>query len=121
MTQVTRRSERSSFRSWVAINTSRRSCPVDDGLAALIVDLTGGIQRLIIALWIAAHRVAFERKDDDLRIEDFTTAARTWLAPLAPAVAAIRSKDANAMSRYEDLVKRDTSFWAKFWKDAARP
>ena len=94
---------------------------VDENLARLIVDLTGGIQRLIIALWVAAHRVAFERSSDDLRLSDFTDAAATWLAPLAPAVEALRSKDANKMSRYEDLVRRDTTFWAKFWADAARP
>jgi hypothetical protein len=94
---------------------------IDDKVAQLIVELTGGIQRLIIALWIAAHRVAFERKTDDLRLDDFTTAAATWLAPLAPAVSALRAKDSNKMARYEDLVHRDTVFWAKFWHSATLP
>lgn len=93
---------------------------VDENLAELIIDLTGGIQRLIIALWFAAHRVAFERKEDDLRLSDFTQAASTWLAPLAPAIAALRSKDAGKMARYEDLIRRDTTFWAKFWEDATQ-
>lgn len=93
---------------------------VDDNLARLVVDLTGGIQRLIIALWVAAHRVAFERKSDDLRLSDFTDAASTWMSPLAPAIDALRSRDANKMSRYEDLIRRDTTFWAKFWADANR-
>jgi hypothetical protein len=93
---------------------------VDENLAELIIDLTGGIQRLIIALWFAAHRVAFERKEDDLRLSDFTQAASTWLAPLAPAIAALRSKDAGKMARYEDLIRRDTTFWAKFWEDATK-
>lgn len=92
---------------------------VDQALADLIVELTGGIQRLIIALWIAAHRVAFERKSDDLRIADFRTAAKTWLAPVAPAVAALHSKDAYRMAQYEDLIRRDTTFWQKFWQDTA--
>lgn len=94
--------------------------PVDENLARLIVDLTGGIQRVIIALWVAAHRVAFERTSDDLRLSDFTDAAATWLSPLAPAIEALRTKDANKMARYEDLVRRDTTFWAKFWADASR-
>ena len=94
---------------------------VDENLARLIVDLTGGIQRLIIALWVAAHRVAFERKSDDLRLSDFTDAAATWLSPLAPAIEALRTKDANKMARYEDLVRRDTTFWAKFWGEVSRP
>lgn len=84
--------------------------PVDENLARLILDLTGGIQRLIVALWIAAHRVAYERSTDDLRIEDFTRAADTWLA-------ALRSGDANRMAHYEDLVPRDTAFWAKMWSN----
>ena len=92
---------------------------VDENLARMIIDLTGGIQRLIIALWVAAHRVAFERKEDKLRLEDFAQAASTWLAPLAPAVAALQSKDADKMARYEDLIRRDTTFWAKFWERAA--
>lgn len=94
--------------------------PVDENLARLILDLTGGIQRLIIALWIAAHRVAFERSTDDLRLEDFARAADTWLAPLAPAITALRSGDANRMARYEDLVPRDTAFWAKMWSNLSR-
>lgn len=93
---------------------------VDENLAELIIDLTGGIQRLIIALWVAAHRVAFERKEDDLRLSDFTQAASTWLAPLAPAITALRNKDVGKMARYEDLIRRDTTFWAKFWLEAAK-
>jgi len=89
---------------------------VDDALASVIIELTAGIQRLIVALWIAAHRVAFERKSDDLRLDDFRKAANTWLAPLAPAVAALRTKSPDAMARYEDLIQRDTTFWAKFWQ-----
>lgn len=88
---------------------------MDANLARLIVDLTGGIQRLIVALWIAAHRIAFERKTDDLRLEDFAKAAATWLAPLGPAVAALQSGDSVKMARHEDLVRRDTAFWATFW------
>lgn len=98
----------------------RNRIVVDENLASLIIELTGGIQRVIIALWVAAHRVAFERKADDLRPSDFTEAAKTWLAPLAPAIAALRTKDPEKMARYEDLVRRDTTFWAKFWENAAR-
>lgn len=89
-------------------------------LGALILELTGGIRRLIIALWIAAHRVAFERKEDDLRLEDFRRAAATFLAPVGPAVAALRSGDQNRMSCYEDLIPRDSVFWARFWGETAQ-
>ena len=93
---------------------------VTSELLDLILLLTGGIPRLIVALWIAAHRVAFERKDDDLRIEDFKKAADTYLAPVAPAVAALRSKDPRLMARYEDLVRRDDNYWSTFWSSMSR-
>ena len=80
---------------------------VSDELAELIIEKTAGVQRLIIALWIAAHRVAFERTEDDLRLEDFRVAADSYLAPVAPAVAALRSNDPRRMAHYEDLAPRD--------------
>jgi hypothetical protein len=93
----------------------RNKLPIDDGLADLVLELTGGVQRLIIALWIAAHRIAFERTSDDLRLEDFRVAAKTYLAPLAPAVAALRGNQPDRMARYEDLIPRDSSYWSNFW------
>lgn len=87
----------------------------DEGLASLIIELTAGIPRIIIALWIAAHRVAFERKDDDLRFDDFKLAATTYLGPIQPAISALRSKDPHRMRQYEDLMPRDDVFWASFW------
>jgi len=80
-----------------------------------IIDLTGGIQRVIVALWIAAHRVAYERNTDTLEIQDFRKAASTWLAPLAPAIAALKSQDPRALSRYDDLMRLDSAFWVGFW------
>lgn len=86
-----------------------------DVFGELIIELTGGIPRIIIALWIAAHRVAFERTTDDLRIEDFKKASDTYLSILRPAISALRSNDPQRMSRYEDLMARDDGFWANFW------
>lgn len=83
--------------------------------AELIIELSGGILRLIIALWIAAHRIAFERRDDTLRFEDFKQAAATYLAPVMPAVQALRSKDPQRMAHYEDLILRDDGYWSTFW------
>jgi len=83
--------------------------------AALIIELTGGVPRIIIALWIAAHRVAFERNEDDLRFDDFRRASVSYLAPIAPAIAALRSKDPQRMASYEDLISRDDGFFSTFW------
>jgi hypothetical protein len=92
---------------------------IDDELAKLVIEVTGGIQRLIVALWIAANRIALERNKGDLRLADFKKAAATYLAPVAPAIAALRSKNPERMSRYEDLLPRDGAFWAQFWSSTA--
>lgn len=89
--------------------------PDTDAFRGLIIELTAGIRRVIIALWIAAHRVAFERASDDLRLEDFKKASDTYLSPIGPAIAALRSKDPKRFARYEDLVARDDGFWGTFW------
>lgn len=89
---------------------------VDDNLAKLIYEKTAGVHRLIIALWIAAHRVALERpKVDALTIEDFTKAADTYLALVKRAVEALLSGDPQRLGRYEDLLPRDAVVWARFW------
>lgn len=99
----------------------KKPLAVDDQLAHLIIELTGGIQRLIIALWIAAQRVALERNSGELLLSDFRRAAETYLAPVAPAVAAFRSKDPAKLSRYEDLVPRNDAFWSQFWNSISHP
>lgn len=99
----------------------QKKLSLDDALAELIIQCSGGIQRLIVALWIAAHRVALERNRGDLLLTDFKKAADTFLAPVAPAVAALRSKDPKRMSKYEDLLPGDSAFWPQFWSSIARP
>lgn len=92
---------------------------VDDALAKHLLTLSAGIPRILIALWIAAHRISFERRRGfDLTLQDFETASRSLLAPLAPAIAAIRDGSAIKMNRYEDLITMDTSFWSEFWSTA---
>lgn len=89
-------------------------------LVALIVERTAGIRRLIIALWVAAHKVAFERKNDDsLILDDFRRAADSYLAPIGPAVAALRSKNPKRLARYEDLIRQDEFFWDGYWAEMA--
>lgn len=89
-------------------------------LVELIMTRTAGIRRLIIALWVAAHKVAFERKNDDsLILEDFQRAADTYLAPVAPAVVALQSKNPKILARYEDLIRQDEYFWNGYWASMA--
>ena len=74
-------------------------------LGKVLIQLSGGIQRIIIALWVSAHRVAFEReKSDNLLISDFIDAARIYLAPIAPAIKALNSGEPSQTSVYEDMI-----------------
>lgn len=92
-----------------------------DDLAIVIIELTGGVPRFIIALWIAAHRVAFARhsssdKDiDDLQIEDLRMAYNLYFTPIVPAIRALRSNDPTLMRQYADLLPEDSIFWSGFW------
>lgn len=97
----------------------RRKLPVTDELAELLIDLSGGVKRILIALWIAAHKIAFERDTDNLSLKDFKQAALTYLAPLAPAVAALRSRDPKRLSQYEDLLTKEGDFWVTFWGEVS--
>lgn len=90
--------------------------PYSDALAALILELSGGIMRIIIALWFAAHRVALARKNDLLKESDFRKAASTYLAPLQPAIEAIRSRDPQKYRQFSDMLNGDHEFWAAFWQ-----
>ena len=93
----------------------QKKLPVTDELARLLIELSGGVKRILIALWIAAHKIAFERDTDDLLLRDFKQAAATYLAPLAPAVAALRSGDPKRLGQYQDLLTKADGFWASFW------
>jgi len=68
--------------------------------------------RIVIMLWIAAHRVAFDAGRDELRESDFHLAADSYLSPLKPAVEALRSDEPLKLARYEDLLPRSDPFWA---------
>lgn len=94
---------------------------IDDKLAETLFNETAGVYRLVIALWIAAQRVALERpRNNELTLKDFEKAAKTYLAPLRPAVDALLSKDPERMAMYEDLLPRDGNFWSTFWERVRR-
>ncbi|MEN3113208.1 AAA family ATPase [Uliginosibacterium paludis] len=84
---------------------------MSDELAHLLIELTAGIPRLLVGLWIAAHRIAFERNEDRLRLEDLMAGAKTTLAPVMPAVQALNSGNPQLMERFEDLMPDDFDLW----------
>jgi len=93
----------------------KKPLPDSENFRQLVLELTAGVPRIILALWISAHRVAFERREDSLRLEDFEKAANTYLAPLKPAVAALNSGDPVKMAKFDDLLPRDDGIWESFW------
>jgi len=57
----------------------------------------------------------FEQKDsDNLLKEDLIEAAKTYLAPIAPAIKALNSGEPALISAYEDMIG-DEGFWDAFW------
>ncbi|XLZ68599.1 AAA family ATPase [Massilia sp. SR12] len=93
-----------------------RPLQFSDAIASLILELSGGIMRIIVALWVAAHRVALGRNDDQLGEADFKKAASTLLAPLKPAIEAIRSRDPAKIRQFSDMMQGDHEFWISFWR-----
>ncbi len=91
-----------------------KKLPISIELAELLLELTGGIKRLLIVIWLAAHRVAFRRSEDDLLLEDFRVAARTYLQPVSGAVRAINSGRPDLMAKYDDMMTFADDFLENF-------
>ena len=91
-----------------------KKLPLSIELAELLLELTGGVKRLLIAIWIAAHRVAFRRGKDDLLLDDFRVAARSYLQPVSGAVNAINSGRPDLMDKYDDMMTANESFLEDF-------
>ena len=103
------------FAQLISYQYVKKPLPDSENFRQLILNLTAGVPRIILALWISAHRVAFERSEDSLRLEDFEKAANTYLAPLKPAIAALNSGDPVKMAKFDDLLPRDDGVWESFW------
>ena len=92
----------------------QKKLPLTSELSELLIELTGGIKRLLIIIWVAAHRVAFMRGNDDLLLDDFRTAAKTYLSPVAGAVHAINSGRPELLSKFDDMINANDvldTFW----------
>lgn len=69
-----------------------------------LFDMSGGVRRICIYLWRLGQRVAIENESKEFKFEHIQQALNTYLAPLKPAIAALRSDDPNKLKRYEDLL-----------------
>ena len=82
-----------------------------DEFRFLLHELSGGIPRICMALWIHAHKRSFQRGASRLEFDDFRHAAANALAPLQPAVRALLSGDPMLQLQYEDMLPNGGSFW----------
>ncbi|PPD53940.1 MAG: transposase [Methylotenera sp.] len=87
-----------------------KKLPPSEEFCSLLYNLTCGIPRILVALWIAAHRVSAEMGADELNFNHFIVASNTYLRPLKPAIAALKSNDPRKLNLYEDLLPRDFIF-----------
>ena len=90
---------------------SRKLAPSKE-CAELVHKLSGGVARIYTALWVAAHRYAFDGNRDELTLKDFEGGFHYYLQPLAPAVEALLSNDPVRLARYEDALPKDPDFWS---------
>ncbi|RFP28740.1 AAA family ATPase [Duganella sp. BJB476] len=85
-------------------------------LPQLLLDLTGGVLRIIFALWIGAHRVAFLRQNtDSLRLGDFERASVLYQQAIHSPIEAVRSRDPKRMGEFSDMLPSDDANWAANW------
>jgi hypothetical protein len=75
-------------------------------LAEILLDLTAGIKRLIIALWIEAHKCAYIRNRDDLLLDDFKAAESINFKMIRPAINAVKSGNLGHIEQYMDLLHK---------------
>jgi hypothetical protein len=75
-------------------------------LAELLLELTAGIKRLIITLWIEAHKCSFSRARDDLLLDDFKAAESINFKMIRPAILAVKSGNPKLTAQYMDLLHK---------------
>lgn len=80
----------------------RKLLPTDE-LRRLMFELTGGVLRVCLMLWIQAHRRAALRGAEQLDFDDFRDAASQSMAPLQPSVQALHSGDPRRLGQFEDV------------------
>ena len=90
----------------------KQKMPVSAELRDHLYELTAAIPRVYKSLWMAAHKVAFERGEDKLTIQIFTLAMNTYLKPVIPAIQAIKSNSPHKLKMYEDILPRDHQVWS---------
>jgi hypothetical protein len=84
----------------------------DEKLRRRLYELSAGVPRIYINLWVLANRVMVQRKGSHLTIADLERVMHKHMAPLKPAIDALLSNDPGKLTRYEDLYPKSPEFWS---------
>jgi hypothetical protein len=87
----------------------------DYEVGRLMIELTGGIKRIMTALWFAAHRVAFSKNNDFLSPDHLKEAASMYLKPIQGAINALNSGKPEDVARFDDLINTCPEIWSSIW------
>jgi hypothetical protein len=82
-------------------------CVLTDALRVTIYDLTQGVTDFLARFMILGQRYAIQSGIEQLNEEVFKQVAYTKMKLLLPAIEALRSKDPDKMSQFEDLLPLD--------------
>lgn len=82
-------------------------CELTDVLKATIYDLTQGVTDFLARFMILGQRYAIQSGIEQLDVAVLKRIANTKMKLLLPAIDALRSKDIDRMSKFEDLVPLD--------------
>jgi len=82
--------------------------PLTPELRIALFEKSAGVPRILSNLWFFSQRCALERKAKSLSIADIDSALQTFMAPLLPAIAALRSDDPRRLLIYEDMMNSET-------------
>lgn len=104
-----------------AYQYTEQQIELTDELASLILELSAGIPRIVIGLWIAAHRYAIRQGHSTLSVESFELGSQKLTQMLSHGVSALIHNDRNAMSHYEDLMPGNSVFWNEFLLSNGKP
>lgn len=78
-----------------------------DELRRLLFEKSAGVPRVLSNLWFFAQRCALERNAISMSINDIEIAERSFMSPLMPAIADLRSNDPRRLYEYEDMMSSE--------------
>lgn len=90
----------------------KKRLSLSDELRDTLIDLSAGVHRILVMVWLAGHRHAHERRKGDLLIEDFRAGADIFLPHIKPAVLALNRGDPAGIRRFTDMVASNGAFWS---------